>query len=195
MLIYTVTSHVSTPPLSAPTRPSITQVYSRRHNSLDICPEPDPSPSKSVSSDDLPIALRKGKRQCTYHVSSVVSSNHLSSSTCSFIASLDSIFILNTVHEALSPPKWHNAMIKEMTTLDNNGTWNLVNLPTGKKAIRCKLVFAIKVNPNGSVAQLKARLVPKGYAQTYGIDYFDTFSPVAKLTSVRLFISMAATHN
>ena len=71
----------------------------------------------------------------------------------------------------------------------------MVELPTWKKAIECRWVFVVKVNPDGSVARLKARLVAKGYAQTYGVDYSDTFSPVAKMTSVQLFISLAATHN
>jgi len=52
-------------------------------------------------------------------------------------------------------------------------------------------VFAINVNLDGSIARLKARLIAKGYAQTYGIDYFDIFSLVAKLTFVRVFISKA----
>ena len=86
-------------------------------------------------------------------------------------------------------------MIKEIDALNGNGTWNLVHLPTGKKAIGCRWVFAIKVNPDGSVARLKARLVAKGYAQTYGMDYYDTFSTVAKMTYVQLFISLVATHN
>ena len=48
-----------------------------------------------------------------------------------------------------------SSMVEEMKALDDNGTWNLVQLPSGKKAIRCRLVFAVKVNPNSSVARLK----------------------------------------
>ena len=80
----------------------------------------------------------------------------------------------NTSQEALSYPGWRSAMIEEMDALNENGTWNLVYLPTGKKAIGCRWVFAVKVNPDGSVAGLKARLVAKGYAQTYGVDCSDT---------------------
>ena len=81
-----------------------------------------------------------------------------------------------------------------MQALNDNGTWNLV-LPAGKKVIGCRWVFAVKVNPDGLVVRLKARLVAKGYAQTYGVDYSNTFSHVAKMTSVRLFISLAATYH
>ena len=56
-------------------------------------------------------------------------------------------------------------------------------------------MFVVKFNPDGSVARLKARLVAKSYAQTYGVDYSYTFSPVAKLTYVRLFISFVASYD
>ena len=70
-----------------------------------------------------------------------------------------------------------------MQTLDDNGMGDLVPLPTRKKTIGCRWVFVVMFHLDGSVARLKARLVAKGYAQTYGVDYSDAFSPIAKLTS------------
>ena len=64
----------------------------------------------------------------------------------------------------MNHPGWYNAMLEEIQALEVNHTWNLVDLPIGKNIVGCKWVFAIKVNPNGSVARLKARLVAKGYA-------------------------------
>ena len=64
-----------------------------------------------------------------------------------------------------------------------------------QKAIGCRWVFAVKLNPNGFVARLKAYLFAKGYAQTYDVDYSDTFSSVPKLTFVSLFISLVASYD
>ena len=138
------------------------------------------------------------KRKTTYTptiISSFCSYDHLSSCSCSFIVSLNSISLSNKVSEALAHPGWRSAMIEEMDVLIDNATWDLVRLPTMKKAIGCRWVFTVKVNPNGSIARLKAHLVAKEYAQTYGVDYSDSFSPVAKMTSIRLFISLADTYN
>ena len=120
--------------------------------------------SDLVQNDDLPITLRKGKRQCAHPIPSFVSYDHFSSSFCSFITSFDFISLLNTVRETLSHPSWRSAMVDEMQALDNNGTWDLLPLPTGKKTIDCHWVFVVKFNLDGSIARLKARLVAKGYA-------------------------------
>jgi hypothetical protein len=92
--------------------------------------------------------------------------------------------------QAVGNPKWDNAMDEEMATLDANATWELVALLKDKKAIGCKSVYKVKHNADGSVSRYKARLVAKDYAQTYGIDYEETYSPVAKMTTVRIIIAM-----
>ncbi len=94
--------------------------------------------------------------------------------------------------QAVGNPKWDNAMDEEMVALDANATWELVALPHDKKVIGCKWVYKVKHNVDGSVSRYKARLVAKGYAQTYGIDYEETYSPVAKMIIVRAIIAMVA---
>jgi len=83
-------------------------------------------------------------------------------------------------------------MNEEMAALDVNATWELIVLRKDKKVIGCKWVYKLKHNADGSVSKYKARLVAKGYAQTYGINYEETYSPVAKMTIVRAIIVMEA---
>ncbi len=90
-------------------------------------------------------------------------------------------------------PKWDNAVDEEMVALDATATWELIALLKDKKAIGCKWVYKVKHNANGSVKKYKTRLITKGYAQTYGIDYEETYSPVTKMTNVRSIIVMVAT--
>ena len=83
-------------------------------------------------------------------------------------------------------------MKEELLSLQKNKTWELVHLPRGKKAVGCKWVFTVKQTPEGKVDRYKARLVARGYSQTYGIDYDETFAPVAKIGTMRTLISCAA---
>jgi hypothetical protein len=92
-------------------------------------------------------------------------------------------------------PEWDNAMDEKMAVLDVNATWELVALRKDKKAMGCKWVYKIKHNVDGFVSKYKARLVAKGYAQTYGIDYEETYNLVAKMTTLRAIIVIATTRN
>lgn len=90
--------------------------------------------------------------------------------------------------------KWEEAMQEELKAMRRNQVWDLVKLPIGRKSIGCKWVFKIKCNENAEVVKYKARLVAKGYSQVPGIDYHDTFAPVARLESIRLLIALGVMH-
>eukprot|EP00253_Pinus_taeda_P028323 PITA_28323 len=100
-----------------------------------------------------------------------------------------------TVKEAVDSEDgklWKEAMVDEMASLHKNEAWDLVDLSAGRKPIGSKWVFKKKTNAEGKVEKYKARLVEKGYSQVPGIDFGDIFSPVAKVTSTRLLLSVAA---
>ncbi|RVW46449.1 Retrovirus-related Pol polyprotein from transposon RE2 [Vitis vinifera] len=116
----------------------------------------------SIDDSTLPIALRKGVRRCSQH---------------------------NT--RGIKISEWKKAVQDEIDALEKNGTWTITDLPVGKRPVGCKWIFTIKYKADGSVERFKARLVARGFTQSYGIDYQETFAPVAKLNTIRILLSLA----
>ncbi|RVW64339.1 Retrovirus-related Pol polyprotein from transposon RE1 [Vitis vinifera] len=198
------------------------QVYSRRQKNpkpVDLHPELPPVPCQTddpksnptgviqgnidspVITDDIdsmddlnrPVAHRKGVRSCTQHpISKFVSYEKLSPNLRALITNLESIALPNCIQEALQHPEWRKAVNEEIQALQKNDTWKIMKLPQGKRPVGCKWVFNVKYKADGRIDRYKARLVAKGFTQTYGIDFQETFAPVAKLNTIRVLLSLAA---
>jgi hypothetical protein len=103
-----------------------------------------------------------------------------------------------TFKEAMSSQDvafWKEAIQDEMDSIMGNNTWILTDLPKGCKPLGCRWIFKKKMNVDGSIDKFKARLVIQGFRQKEGIDYFDTYAPVARISTIRLLIAVASIHN
>ena len=83
-------------------------------------------------------------------------------------------------------------MDKEIDALERAGTWETVPRPKDKNVVGCKWVCQTKYNVDGNIEKYKARMVAHGFSQVYGVDYLETYSPVAKLTSFHTILALAA---
>ncbi|XP_074314949.1 putative mitochondrial protein AtMg00820 [Silene latifolia] len=90
---------------------------------------------------------------------------------------------------------WLEAINSEIDSIKGNNTWILTDLPRGCKPLSNKWVFKKKLNPDGSIDKYKARLVVCGNRQTKGLDFFDTYSPITKVATIRALIALASIHD
>ncbi|XP_057249409.1 uncharacterized protein LOC130590847 [Beta vulgaris subsp. vulgaris] len=194
---------IPNPPPSISNTPSISH-SSTSPSSESITTAHDPTLSESIthpiSTDILPHinppAIRHSNRvtKPPLKLQDFVCPTIPTASTSKFFSATSSSSSLSeptSYAQACLIPEWQDAMDKEILALEKNDTWSLTSLPAGKKAIASKWIFKIKFNPNGTVERYKARLVAVGYQQVAGKDYTHTFSPVAKIATVRVVVSLA----
>ncbi|RVW67457.1 Retrovirus-related Pol polyprotein from transposon TNT 1-94 [Vitis vinifera] len=142
-------------------------------------PEDSTPPEQNQELDQIQATQSHNQHPISNHVYY----GKLSQNFQAFITSLEDDRIPSNIQEALQQPEWKTAVQEEIQALEKNGTWEISELPEGKRPVGCKWIFTVKHNPDGSINRFKARLVAKGFTQSYGIDYEETFAPVAKLNS------------
>nr|XP_016506532.1 PREDICTED: uncharacterized protein LOC107824298 [Nicotiana tabacum] len=137
------------------------------------------------------VVHSKGSK-CAYPISAHVSYSHVSPSYSQVLSAYSICTEPQTFLEADRNPQWVETMKLEIATLEYNHTWSVMDLPPGKKLIGCRWIFKITHKASGEIERFKATLVAKGYSQREGLDYSKTFSPVAKMVTVRSIIVLAA---
>ncbi|XP_060208742.1 uncharacterized mitochondrial protein AtMg00820-like [Lycium barbarum] len=94
--------------------------------------------------------------------------------------------------EAIKHDVWKTAMVEEIRMIEKNNTWELVDVPKEREVVSLKWIYKIKLNQEGEIQKHKARLVARGFTQKPGIDFYETFSPVARLETIRTLIVVVA---
>ncbi|KAG7543542.1 Integrase catalytic core [Arabidopsis thaliana x Arabidopsis arenosa] len=190
-------------------------------SSSDTTPPSSPIPVDSIQTEQQPAVapVRRGQRprnppvkmkdyktytaqtrllgnsNSLYPIANYVTNTRFSATHRAFLVSITDAVEPKTYNQAIKSKVWTNAMGSEVGALEENNTWTIEDLPPGKKAIGSKWVYKIKYNSDGTIERYKARLVALGNSQVEGIDYGETFAPVARMQTVRMFLEVAAGNN
>nr|KYP64997.1 Retrovirus-related Pol polyprotein from transposon TNT 1-94 [Cajanus cajan] len=113
----------------------------------------------------------------------------------SFVSAISSIIEPRSYQDVINHDCWKEAIRAELDALDKQKTWILTDLPSKKRVVGCRWVFKVKYHADGSVERYKARIVAKGFTQIPGLDYIDTFSPVVRMTTVRVLLVIVVASN
>ncbi|PKI59596.1 hypothetical protein CRG98_020005 [Punica granatum] len=127
----------------------------------------------------------------SYPIEKFINYSSLSNQHRAFLTAIDSDREPTSYREVIQDKRWRDAMAEEIRALELNGTWTIERLPYGKRPIGCKWVHKVKRRADGSIERYKARLVAKGFTQVEGVDYHETFAPVAKLVTIRCLLTVA----
>jgi len=175
-------------------------------------PSPTPTPASSL---DSVVPIRRSARSSNpptylsdyhcynvthnskipYPIQNFVNYSKLSTPYTHYLCQISENYEPQTYKQAIRFPHWQKAIDDELAAMDVNNTWSITHLPPGKKSISCKWLFKLKLNSDGTIVKHKARLVARGFTQQYGTDFYETFSAVAKITTLRIILSLAASHN
>lgn len=193
------------PPPSSTSLPAPTHDIAQNQSAP---PSPPPPPRRSTRTKHVPShfqhyrthhaalltpgVVSSSTSSTRYPLQRYISYSQLSPAHRSFVHHISQLVEPASYEQASHDPNWIEAMHSELRALEDNQTWSMVPLPHGQRPIGCKWVFKIKYHSDGTIERYKARLVAKGFTQREGIDYKETFAPVAKLITVRCLLAIAA---
>jgi len=168
-------------------------------NSESVIPNTEDTSRRRVSrppgylQDYQCYSVKESVKESTEHpISQVFSTDNLSSSYCAYINALTKYPTPTSYTQASKVKEFCDAIKDEIGALERTNTWIVCAIPPGKTVVGCKWIYTIKLNADGSLERYKARLVAKGYTQKEGLDYVETFSPVARMATVKFLLSVAA---
>ncbi|KAM2621688.1 hypothetical protein TB2_026408 [Malus domestica] len=138
-----------------------------------------------VRLDDFEIYMPR------YPIGQMVYHSKTSPSHAAFVTKLSQHSEPRSFEEANQSPIWRCAMLEELKALEETKTWSIVSLPKDQRVVGARWIYKTKFNSDGTIQRHKARLVARGFTQTYGVDYKETFAPVAKMNTVRVLLSVA----
>lgn len=151
-----------------------------------------PQVRRSTRTSRAPTYLQDYQCQVSYPIQQYLTYDKLSKPYRDYIMQVSHYFEPRFYHQAVSYPEWRKAMEEEIAALELNNTWTVQPLPLGKTSIGCRWLYKVKYKADGTLDRYKARLVAQGFIQQAGIDFLDIFSPIARLTTVRILLSLAA---
>lgn len=144
---------------------------------------------------DCHCALTSAFCVTTHPLSQVLDYTKLSSIYRHAILSTSSKLRPRCYAKVIGIPEWEQALEYDIKVLQVNDIWSIVDLPTDKRVVECKLIYKVKHEADGSIERFKAHLMAKGFTQQKGVDYIDTFAPMVKLVIVKLLLALATYKN